>query len=74
MLAGAVRTSYTPEETVVRAVEAAVRSAGGGSGAPPRPIGMGLPGAAAMGAAEAAKVGGRLVVFFCVRLFLVLVV
>ncbi|CAM9769994.1 unnamed protein product, partial [Scytosiphon promiscuus] len=55
LLAGAVPTSYAPEETVVRAVEAAVRSAGGGSGAPPRPIGVGLPGTAAVEAAGAAK-------------------
>ncbi|CAM9966540.1 unnamed protein product [Ectocarpus sp. 12 AP-2014] len=50
----AAPSDYAPEETVVRAVEAAVRSAGGG-GSTPRPIGMLLPGGAAAGA-EAAKV------------------
>lgn len=50
----AAPSDYAPEETVVRAVEAAVRSAGGG-GSIPRPIGMPLPGGAAAGA-EAAKV------------------
>ncbi|CAM9891475.1 unnamed protein product [Ectocarpus fasciculatus] len=50
----AAPSNYAPEETVVRAVEAAVRSAGGG-GFTPRPIGMPLPGGAAAGA-EAAKV------------------
>lgn len=45
---------YDPEDTVLRAVEAAVRSAGGGPDSPPRPIGVGLPATAA--GAEAAKV------------------
>jgi len=45
---------YDPEDSVFRAVEAAVRSAGGGPDSPPRPIGVGLPATAA--GAEAAKV------------------
>lgn len=51
----AASTGYDPADTVVRAVEAAVRSAvDGGADTPYRPIGLGLPPAAA--GAEAAKV------------------
>ena len=45
-------------EAVLRATEAALRSAGGGPESPPRPIGLGLPDTVA--GAAAAKVGGLL--------------
>lgn len=54
---GQKRSFNSEKDSVVRAVEAAVRSSGGGHNAPSRPIGVALPDSDA--GATAARVGVR---------------